>query len=330
MEPFPALVVRERDGRAAAELEYLKEEDLPPADVTVRVEYSSLNYKDGLGVSGKGKIFRSLPMVPGIDLAGSVLSSSDPRFAPGDRVLATGGNLGERFFGGYSRYARVASSALVPIPAVFDARQAMAIGTAGVTAALARLLIERAGVSPDPGSKEVVVTGAGGGVGSFAVLLLAKAGFRVAASTGRPELASYLEELGASRIVTRAELARAPKPLEAGVWAGAIDNVGGDTLATLLAQTARHGVVAACGLVGSSDLKTTVMPFILRGVQLLGVDSNECAREDRLRAWEILAKDVPPALVDTISEEIALADIADASARILAGKVRGRIVVKIP
>lgn len=327
LEPFPALVARKDGDRVKTTLETLRLEDLPPGEVLVRVTHSSVNYKDGLGVTGRGKIFKSLPIVPGIDLAGTVERSTDARFAHGDPVLATGCNLGEKFSGGFARYARVRADALVKRPAGLDARRAMALGTAGLTAMLALRALEHQGVRP--GKRPVLVTGAGGGVGGLSVLLLARRGFSVAASTGRPELEGYLRALGATELVPRASLARAPKPLEAERYAGCVDNVGGETLATALAQTERHGAVASCGLAGGSELVTTVMPFILRGVSLLGIDSNECPMDVRVDAWRALSETLPEDALAELTTEVPLEDVPRVAEAILAGQVRGRTVVTL-
>jgi acrylyl-CoA reductase (NADPH) len=267
-------------------------------------------------------------MVPGIDLAGTVVESRSPSFAVGDEVLVTGYGLGEATFGGYSPVARLKAEWALPVPQALGARRAMAVGTAGLTAALCVEALLGAGVRP--GGKEALVTGAAGGVGSIAVALLAKAGFGVAASTGRPEERAFLESLGASRIVPREELAKpAARPLEAETWAGAVDAVGGATLATVLRQTATGGAVAACGLAGGADLPTTVLPFILRGVSLLGIDSVMASRERRERAWARVARDLPADRLDALTTEIPLADVPEWGEKILAGKVRGRAVVKV-
>lgn len=326
--PFRALVVREDGGARSVRLEDLTPPDLPEGDLTVAVRYSSLNYKDGLAVTGRGKVLRKLPMVPGIDLAGTVLESSSDAFRPGDEVLVTGWGVGEASFGGYAALARVKGAWALPLPRGLTARRAMAVGTAGLTAALCVDALDAAGVRP--GGRPVIVTGAAGGVGSVAVALLARAGFEVAASTGRPEEHPFLERLGAKRIVPRADLARPPaKPLEAETWAGGVDPVGGAVLGTVLRQTAYGGAVAACGLAGGTDLPVTVLPFILRGVRLLGVDSVMASRERRERAWARIARDLSPDLLDALTTEIQLADVPAWSEKILAGQVRGRVVVAV-
>jgi acrylyl-CoA reductase (NADPH) len=326
--PFRALVVRETEGVRSAKVEELTLDALPPGDVTVAVVRSSLNYKDGLAVTGKGKVLRRLPMVPGIDLSGTVISSDAPGFSQGDLVLVTGYGVGEETFGGYAERARVKAGFVIPLPAGLDPRRAMAIGTAGLTAMLCATALEGAGVSPS--GPEVLVTGAAGGVGSIAVALLARLGYRVAASTGRPEERPFLEALGASRVVDRALFSTdSGRPLEKESFGGAVDTVGGVTLATVLKQIAWGGAVAACGLAGGADLPGTVLPFILRNVSLLGIDSVHCPRENRLRAWKRLADLLPAALVDGLLTEIGLGDVPEYSERILAGRVRGRVVIDV-
>lgn len=325
---FRAFVVREGEGGRTARFEELEREALPPGELTVAVRFSSLNYKDALAVTGKGKVLRRMPMVPGIDLAGTVLESASPAFRPGDEVLVTGFGLGEAHFGGYAGLARLPAAWAMPLPRGLSARRAMAVGTAGLTAALCVDALAAAGVAP--GGKEVLVTGAAGGVGSVAVALLARAGYAVAASTGRPDERPFLERLGATRIVPRADLAKPPtKPLEVESWAGGVDVVGGTVLGSLLRQTAYGGAVAACGLAGGTELPVSVLPFILRGVSLLGIDSVMASRERREKAWARLARDLAPELLDGLTTEIPLADVPAWSEKILAGQVRGRTVVAI-
>jgi len=306
----------------------IDEAGLPAGDVRVRVEWSSLNYKDGLAITGSPGVVRALPMVPGIDLAGVVEESSAEELAVGDAVLVTGCGLSEKHWGGYAEQARVPASFVVPLPAEFSARQAMAIGTAGFTAMQCVDALERHGLRP--GGRDVVVTGAAGGVGSIAVSLLAGKGYRVVASTGRLEEAEYLKSLGAADVMDRAELsAPATRPMESERWGGAVDTVGGDTLAGVIRTLAQGSAVAACGLAGGGKLSTTVFPFILRGVSLLGVNSVEVANEERRRIWRLLADYLDRDLLDSLTGEIALADVRAASERILAGQVRGRVVVKV-
>ena len=318
-------VTRDGEGVEARFVE-LDETELGVGEVLLDVAYSSLNYKDGLALRGDRGVARISPLVPGIDVVGTVVSSSDERWTPGDEVVLTGAGLGETRNGGYSTRARVASDALVRVPPRLGMRRAAAIGTAGFTAAQAVLALERAEL-PDG---DIVVTGATGGLGSIAVMLLAATGRRVAAATGHPDDRGYLERLGAADIVDRAELQQAGKPLQASRWAGAVDVVGGTTLATLLAQTRYGGSVAACGLVESAELATTVMPFILRGVSLLGINSVETPLATRARVWERLARDIDTALLDSLTTEIPLAEVPAYAGRILAGDTRGRIAVRVP
>lgn len=299
--------------------------DLPDGEVLVKVEASSLNYKDGLAVLGKPGVVRKYPMVPGIDLAGSVLESSDARFKAGDPVLLTGWGVGEGHWGGYASHARVKADWLTHRPAGLDAKRAMALGTAGLTAMLCVLALEAHGLTPDAG--EVAVTGASGGVGSVAVALLAQAGYTVVASTGRTEEEAYLRQLGASEIIPRSLLSDLKRPLEKERFAAGVDSAGGSTLAGLLASTRRAGAVAACGLAQSSELQTTVLPFILRGVALLGIDSVMCPPELRERAWERLSREVPQVLYTEGVREVPLGEVQAQAEKILAGQVRGRTVV---
>ncbi|MDX1653831.1 MAG: MDR family oxidoreductase [Candidatus Competibacteraceae bacterium] len=325
-DSFKALVLTQEGKRTHHEIKQLGQAELPQGDVLVKVEYSSLNYKDGLAVTGKGKIVRTWPMVPGIDLAGTVVESQSADYQDGDKVILTGWSVGEKYWGGYSQYQRVKSQWLVPMPAGLDSKRAMAIGTAGFTAMLCVLALEEADIRPG-GDKPVVVTGASGGVGSVAVALLAKAGFKVAAVTGRPQEADYLKGLGAGEIVSREEMAQAPKPLEAQRWAAGVDTVGSTVLARLLAETDYGGAVAACGLAGGMDLPTTVAPFILRGVRLLGVDSVMCPVARRKVAWERLVKDLPEGQLDSIGHVASLEEVPQLAEDIIAGKVRGRVIV---
>lgn len=324
-DTFNALLLTQQDGRTVATVTQLTDADLPDGDVLLAVDYSSLNYKDGLAITGKGKIVRTWPMVPGVDLAGRVIESSDPDYAPGDRVVLTGWGVGEKYWGGYSQRQRVQAQWLVPLPPGLDTRQAMAIGTAGFTAMLCVMTLEEAGVSPDRGN--VLVTGASGGVGSIAVALLARLGYTVTAVSGKPDAEDFLRGLGASAIVSREAMSEPPRPLEGQRWAGAVDTVGGTMLARVLAETAYNGAVAACGLAGSADLPTTVMPFILRNVSLRGVDSVSCPSARRRCAWTRLATDLPAAALDEIGRIAGLHELPELAERITSGQLRGRIIV---
>jgi acrylyl-CoA reductase (NADPH) len=326
-ETFRALVVDEGSNGRRVELRQLPVADLPAGEVLVRVAYSTLNYKDGLAVTGKGKVLRSSPMAPGIDFAGTVVESAAPAFKPGDEVVLTGWGVGERHWGGFSQLNRVPAEWLVPLPAGLSLRQSMAIGTAGFTAMLCVLAMERHGLRP--GERELLVTGAAGGVGSVGVALLAKAGYRVVASTGRMQEADYLRELGASEVIDRATLTAPGKPLERERWAGALDTVGGATLAGIFRAMAYHGVVAACGNAGGTEFTASVFPFILRGVQLVGVESVMVPAPLRAEAWARLARDLDPALIDRMTEVIPLGEVPAASETITSGQVRGRIVVDV-
>jgi acrylyl-CoA reductase (NADPH) len=326
MESFPAIVATENP---PASLQNVPESDLPEGDVTVDVSWSSLNYKDGLAVTGKGRVARSFPMVCGVDLAGTVRSSESEQWSPGDEVLVTGWGLSETHPGGYTTRQRVRSEWLQPRPPDLTLSETMAIGTGGLTAMLCILALEESGLAPDTDG-EVLVTGAGGGVGSFAVMLLANMGYRVAASTGRPEIAEYLTTLGATTIVAREELAgNSGRPLEKERWSAAIDTVGSQTLATVVAQTRYRGAVAACGLAGGSDLPATVFPFILRNVRLLGVESVTTPNEIRAAAWARLNADVPRHLLDLVTTTEPLAHVPALAEQILAGSVRGRVVIDV-
>jgi acrylyl-CoA reductase (NADPH) len=324
---FKAIVVEKGEGGQKAGLADFDEANLMDGDVTVRVEWSTVNYKDGLALTGKAPVIRRFPMIPGIDFAGTVESSSHPQWKPGDRVILNGWGAGETHLGGYAEKARVKGDWLVGLPARNSARGAMAIGTAGYTAMLAVMALERQGVAPRHGP--VIVTGAAGGVGSVAVTLLAKLGFAVVASTGRPAEADYLKSLGAREIIERKELTGASKPLGPERWAGGIDTVGSTTLANVLSMTRYGGAIAACGLAGGMDLPATVAPFILRGVSLIGIDSVMCPLERRREAWKRLASDIDAGKLAMMTSEIDLAGVMDAGRRIVEGAVRGRIVVKI-
>jgi len=309
-----------------ATLQRLTDADLPDGDVTVAVRYSSLNYKDGLAVTGKGKILRSFPLVCGIDLAGTVEASSSPDWSVGDEVLVTGWGLSETQNGGFTQRQRVRSEWLTAKPAALTLQQTMAIGTAGLTAMLCILALEDSGLTTAV-DDEVLVTGAGGGVGSVAVAVLSKLGYRVAASTGRTETHDYLRSLGAVTIVDRKDLSEPGRPLDKERWAAAVDTVGSQTLGTVLSQTRYRGAVAACGLAGGSDLPTTVLPFILRNVSLLGIDSVMCPADVRARAWERLAADLPGELLDAMTTVEPMTRVPELAEQILAGQTQGRVVI---
>ena len=327
MTEFNAIVAREVDRRSQGTLETLTLADLPDRDVLVKIDYSSLNYKDALAVSGRGKICRSMPMVCGIDLAGTIAESAHPGWKAGERVVVNGFGMSETVWGGYSQYQRVSSDWLVRLPEAFAPEQAMAIGTAGYTAMLCVHALQDPGVTPGDG--RICVSGASGGVGSVALLLLAKLGYQAVAVSGRPETEPYLRELGAVDVIDRAELDRDPRPLEKEVWAAGIDCVGSKTLATMLAQTRYEGIVAACGLAGGTDLPTTVMPFILRGVTLRGVDSVMAAQPRRQRAWDDLARLVAPAELAAVFDIRPMSDLPKLATQLLDGQLRGRIVIDV-
>ncbi|MBV1787281.1 oxidoreductase [Marinobacterium sp. D7] len=324
---FKALVLDQVDGKTTAEIKQLDESELPAGEVLIEVGYSSLNYKDGLAVTGKGPIIAKFPAIPGIDLVGQVISSEDPRFSPGMQVVVTGWGVGERHWGGMAARARMQADWLVPLPEGMSPQTAMAIGTAGLTAMLCVLALEEAGVKPEQGP--VLVTGASGGVGSVAVNLLSRRGFEVVAGTGRVEEEPYLRKLGAQAIRSRDEMAVVSRPLEKQRWAGVVDTVGGTVLARALAETLYAGAVAACGLAGSADLPTTVMPFILRNVRLQGVDSVSCPTERRTLAWQKLQQELDTSLLGDLVQEIALEQVPEYAERIVQGKVRGRTLVRI-
>lgn len=324
---FRAILIDKDDTGYRASLQALDEAQLPAGDVRVRVSHSTLNYKDALAITGKGPVVRQFPMVPGIDLAGVVEESRHPDFKAGDAVLLNGWGVGEGHWGGLAEQARLNGDWLIPLPAGFSAAEAMALGTAGYTAMLAVLALERHGVTPERG--EVLVTGANGGVGSVAIALLAKLGYRVAASTGRPEEAEYLKSLGAAEIVERASLSAPGRPLGRERWAGAIDSVGSHTLANVCAGTRYGGCVAACGLAQGMEFPATVAPFILRGMTLAGIDSVMRPRADRLEAWSRLARDLDKRLLAPITRTIGLEEVIPTAGELLAGKVRGRVVVDV-
>lgn len=327
MSSFRALIVNKTEAGYGHAFETRTEADLMDGDVTVAVEWSTVNYKDGLAVTGKGPVVRKFPMVPGIDFAGRVVSSAHAGFKAGDEVILNGFGVGEVHWGAYAGLARVKGDWLIKRPAGLSARHAMAIGTAGYTAMLSILALEDHGVTPAKGP--VIVTGAAGGVGSVAVAVLSKLGYRVMASTGRVSEADYLKGLGATDIIDRAELSAPGKPLGKERWFGAVDSVGSTTLANVLAQTQYGGTVAACGLAGGADLPTTVMPFILRGVTLAGIDSVMAPIARREQAYQRLVRDLDMAKLDALTTEIDFEAIPAAAADILAGKIRGRVVVKI-
>jgi acrylyl-CoA reductase (NADPH) len=327
MSTFKAVVIDKTEAGQTVALTDFDEKDLMDGDVTVRIEYSTLNYKDGLAVTGNAPVVRRFPMIAGVDFAGVVEASSHPAWNAGDRVILNGWGLGETHLGAYAEKARVKGDWLVRLPKSMTPRDAMAIGTAGYTAMLSVLALEHAGLNPARGP--VIVTGAAGGVGSVAVALLAKLGYTIAASTGRPEEADYLKGLGATEIVERKELTGPARPLGKERWAAGIDAVGSTTLANVLSMTRYGGAVAACGLAGGMDLPTSVAPFILRGVSLLGIDSVMCPLPLRQKAWQRLETDLDRSKIAAIVSEIGLADVIAAGGRIVEGKVRGRIVVKI-
>jgi acrylyl-CoA reductase (NADPH) len=327
MSDFKALVLEKNDGVQSVALKDFSESDLMEGDVTVRVSHSTVNYKDGLAITGKAPVVRRFPMIPGIDLAGVVETSSHAQYKPGDRVVLNGWGLGETHFGGYAELARVKGDWLVPLPEGLRADEAMAIGTAGYTAMLCVLALEAHGLEPSMGP--AVVTGAAGGVGSIAVALLAKLGWQVIAVTGRTSEKAYLEGLGASEIIDRSELAGPGKPLAKERWIAGVDAVGSHTLANLLSMTRYGGAITACGLAQGMDLPASVAPFILRGVSLLGIDSVMCPRPRRLAAWQRLARDLDRAKLEAVRRTIDLADVPTEAKAIVEGKVRGRLVVNV-
>ena len=326
---FKALVLEETEGKVSSSLKTLEDQALPEGDVTVAVRYSTLNYKDGLIVQGLGKLVRKYPHVPGIDFSGVVERSSSPKFKPGDEVVLTGYRVGEIHWGGFATKARVKSDWLAPLPKGLTLKQAMALGTAGFTAMLAIMALEEHGLKPD-NDGEVLVTGAAGGVGSVAVALLAALGYRVAAGTGRADQHAYLKSLGAATIVERAELATPPKgPMSSERWSGIIDNVGGEQLGNILASLRYWGSCALVGNAGGIKFNATVIPFLLRGINLLGIDSNMCPMDRRLKAWNRLAREMPLALLDSMTTTAGLADVPGLAGKILQGQVRGRTVIDL-
>jgi acrylyl-CoA reductase (NADPH) len=327
MATFKAVLIEKADGGQKIGFADFDEANLMDGDVTVRIEWSCVNYKDGLAVTGKAPVVRRFPMIPGIDFSGTVESSSHPEWKKGDQVVLDGYGLGETHFGGWAEKARVKGDWLVPLPKGISAREAMAIGTAGFTAMRAAMALERHGVKPEQGP--VVVTGAAGGLGSIAVAVLSKLGFQVIASTGRRAEEPYLRSLGAAEVIDRAEFTGPPKPLAKERFAGGIDSVGSITLANLLSMTRYGGAVAACGLASGMDLPTTVAPFILRGVSLLGIDSVQCPQGPRREVWRRLAADLDRKKLAAITTEVPFTGVLEAARAILEGKVRGRVVVRI-
>ncbi len=324
---FKGILITKDESGYKAGVQQIDDGVLPEGDVTVRVEWSTLNYKDGLALTGKSPVVRRFPMIPGIDFAGTVSESSHPAWKAGDRVVLNGWGVGEAHCGGLAEVARVRGEWLVPLPAAFTPRQAMAIGTAGYTAMLCVLALERHGIKPADG--EILVTGANGGVGGVAIALLAKLGYTVVASTGRPAEAEHLKALGASGVIERGELSAPGKPLGRERWAGVVDTVGSQTLANACATTKYRGAVAACGLAGGMDFPATVAPFILRGVTLYGIDSVMAPLAVRQEAWARLARDLDIAKLDALTSEVGLADAISVAGDLLEGKVRGRVVVNV-
>lgn len=324
---FKGILIEKDDAGYRANLRDIDDAQLPEGDVTVRVSHSTLNYKDGLAITGKGPVVRRFPMVPGIDLVGTVESSTHADYQAGDSVLLNGWGVGEGHWGGLAQKARLKGDWLVPLPKQFSPQQAMAIGTAGYTAMLCVLALERHGVKPEHG--EIVVSGAAGGVGSVATAVLTKLGYTVVAISGRSEEADYLKRLGASEVLNRADFSSPGKPLGKERWAGAVDVVGSHTLANICATTKYRGVVTACGLAGGMDFPATVAPFILRGVTLAGIDSVMCPRPDRLEAWRRLGIDLDVSKLEMISTEISLADAIPTAAKLINGEIRGRVIVDV-
>jgi acrylyl-CoA reductase (NADPH) len=324
---YQALQIHKDDAGYRCTLQTLDDSALPEGDVTVQVDYSTLNYKDGLAITGKSPVVRKFPLTPGIDLSGTVTESQHPLFKAGDKVVLNGWGVGESHSGGLAQKARLKGDWLVKLPAAFTPRQAMAIGTAGYTAMLCVMALEKHGVTPDKG--DILVTGAGGGVGSVAIALLAKLGYRVVASTGRLQEADYLRQLGAADVMDRAELSAPGKPLAKERWAGVVDTVGSHTLANACASTKYGGVVTACGLAQGMDFPSSVAPFILRGVTLAGIDSVMAPRALREAAWARLAQDLDAGQLERMTREVGLADAIGLGAEILAGQVRGRVVVNV-
>ncbi|OAN53133.1 acryloyl-CoA reductase [Paramagnetospirillum marisnigri] len=329
MSDFPALMLDEDAGKVRASIRRLSEADLPAGDVLVRIDYSTLNYKDGLILNGLGRLVRTYPHVPGIDFAGTVEASDSAAYKPGDKVLLTGWRVGETHWGGFAAKARVKADWLVPLPEGLTARRAMAIGTAGFTAMLAINALEDHGLRPANGG-DVLVTGAAGGLGSIAVVLLSKLGYAVAASTGRASQHDYLRGLGATSLIDRAEIGVAPpKPLLSERWSGVVDSVGGTTLANCVASLRMRAAVASCGNAGGVEFSGTVLPFLLRGASILGIDSVMCPLPRRLEAWKRLTELIPGELLDSLTEEARLSDLPELGGKILKGEIRGRVVVDV-
>lgn len=324
---FSAILIEKTQSGQEVKVAQVDEAQLPAADVMIDVEYSTINYKDGLAITGRLPVVRKFPMVPGIDLAGVVRESAHADWKKGDRVILNGWGAGETHWGGLAQKARLKGEWLVPLPPVFTSRQAMAIGTAGYTASICVEALLAQSVEPDQG--EILVTGASGGVGSIAIALLSKEGFRVAASTGKPWEADYLKRLGATTIIDRAELAQAGKPLQVERWGAVVDTVGSHTLANACAQSRHSGVVVACGMAQGMDFPASLAPFIQRGLTLIGIDSVMALKQVRLAAWGRLARDLSRTAIDMIAHEIALGDVVAAASDVLEGKVRGRIVVDV-
>lgn len=329
LDPFNALVVEQNEDGLSSGIKQLNISDLPDEDVLIRVDYSTLNYKEGLGFANRNKIFRIFPMVPGLDLAGTVVDCKSDAFVPGDKVVLNGWSVGERYWGGYAQMARIKSDFLIALPKGMSTRKAMAIGTAGYTAMLQVMTLEEAGVTPEKGP--VIVTGASGGVGSNAVAILAELGYEVTALTRSRDEAihGYLKEIGAQTITGGEEWTQKPVPMASQKWAGAVDTVGSVVLSRLLSEMQYGGCVAACGLAGGADLATTVMPFILRGVSLRGVDSVWCPTPRRTAAWERLVTDISDKALDRINKTIPLADVPEYAAAILNGDITGHIIVDV-
>lgn len=327
-DTFKAIQIsRDEEKKQSVDVVELTNDDLMDGDVTVAVKASTVNYKDGLAITGKSPVVRHWPMVPGIDLAGEVIESSSDMFKAGDQVLLNGYGVGEVHWGGYAERARLNSDWLIPLPEGLTPQQAMGVGTAGYTAMLCVMALERYGIKPDMGP--ILVTGANGGVGTVAIAILSKLGFDVTASTGRVNESDFLKELGANSIIDRAELSEPGRPLGKEIWAGAVDAVGSHTLANVLAQTKYGGAVAACGLAQGFDLPATVMPFILRGVALLGVDSVMASRELRMEAWSRIVSDLDLSKLEALTAEIGFDDLIETATNIVEGKVRGRVIVNI-